>query len=93
MAKVLVKKDNPAVVACNATAAEIVACLRATLPPVFARRDVPKYFGSSLPVGTIANMGKSGPPYVRRRRHAIYSKESFLAWYESWLMNADHNKS
>ena len=93
MANVPVTKDNPTVEGGKAAAAEIVACLRATLPPVFARRDVPKYFGSSLPVGTIANMGKSGPPYICRRRHAIYSKVSFLVWYEDWLLNASNNNS
>lgn len=71
---------------------EMVNCLRAALPPVFARRDIVKYMGSSLPVGTLANLGKAGPPFVRSRRHAIYSKESFCDWYEDWLMNSGNNK-
>lgn len=69
----------------NPKVEEMVRGLLAALPPVFARRDLPKYFGSSLPVGTIANLGKAGPPYIRRGRHAIYERTAFLGWYRSWL--------
>lgn len=63
----------------------MVLALEKSLPPVFARKDIPRFFGGSLAVGTIANLGKAGPPYVRRGRHAIYERTAFLAWYRSWL--------
>ena len=63
----------------------IVFALEKALPPVFARKDIPRFFGGSLAVGTIANLGKAGPPYVRRGRHAIYERAAFLVWYRSWL--------
>lgn len=68
---------------------ELVRGLRSELPPVFARRDLPRYLGSSLPVGTLANMGKAGPPFLRHRRHAIYEREAFLSWYIQWLLNGN----
>ena len=37
--------------------------LQASMPAVFARREIPKYVGGSLTVGTLANLGKDGPPY------------------------------
>lgn len=72
--------------------ANIIANLRAVMPPTFARKDIPSFLGSSLPLGTLANMGKQGPPYIRHKRHAIYEIGSFLAWYESWL-NDDSNRT
>lgn len=59
--------------------------LEKSLPPVFARRAIPKLFGDSLTVGTLANLGKNGPPFVRQGRHAVYERESFLAWYLTTL--------
>ncbi|MCB6543265.1 hypothetical protein LI168_14195 [Desulfovibrio desulfuricans] len=69
----------------NGLAETIVSALEKSLPPVFARKDIPRFLGGSLAVGTIANLGKAGPPYVRRGRHAIYERDAFLAWYRSWL--------
>ena len=63
----------------------MVSSLGKSLPPVFARKDIQQFFGGSLAVGTIANLGKAGPPYVRRGRNAIYERAMFLAWYRSWL--------
>lgn len=65
---------------------EIITNLSKELPPVFARRDVPRFLGGSLAVGTLANLGKEkGPAYIRRGKHAIYEKNTFLTWYRSWL--------
>jgi hypothetical protein len=57
--------------------------LKKSLPPVFARKDIPKFGGKCLSVGTLANLGKNGPPYIRNARHAIYEKESFLKWFRA----------
>lgn len=66
-----------------------IASLAQELPPVFARKDIPRFFGGSLAVGTLANLGpKLGPPYIRRGRHAIYEKSQFLSWYRSWLLRS-----
>lgn len=59
--------------------------LEETLPPIFARREVPKLLGGSIATGTLANLGKDGPPYIRRGRNAIYEKTSFLEWLRRWL--------
>lgn len=66
---------------------QVIAALKEELPPVIARKELPKYLGGTLAKGTLANLGlKSGPPYVRRGKHAIYEKTSFLAWYREWLL-------
>lgn len=60
--------------------------LQKSLPAVFARTSVPELFGKCLAVGTLANLGsENGPPYIRRGKHAIYEKKSFLKWFEQWL--------
>lgn len=59
--------------------------LEKTLPPIFARRHIAKLLGGSIASGTLANMGKDGPPYVRRGRNAIYEKSTFLKWLRAWL--------
>lgn len=64
-----------------------IKALRETVPVIFRRCDIPKYFGNCLSVGTLANMGKEGPPYVRQGRHAVYERESFLVWYRTYLEN------
>ena len=64
----------------------MVLALEKSLPPVFACKEIPRFLGGSLAVGTIANLGKAGPPYVRRGRHAIYERTAFLTWYRSWLV-------
>ena len=67
---------------------EILSTLAEALPPVFARKDFPRFLGSSLAVGTLANLGRTnGPPYIRRGRHAVYEKKSFLVWYRNWLLS------
>ena len=69
---------------------DIIDNLRKVLPPVFARKDIPRFFGRSIATGTLANLGlKFGPPYVRRGRNAIYEKESFLTWFQGWLTGED----
>ena len=62
--------------------------LEASMPAVFARREIPKYVGGSLTVGTLANLGKDGPPYFLINKHATYEKNSFLKWYRSQIKKA-----
>lgn len=52
--------------------------LQASMPAVFARREIPKYVGGPLTVGTLANLGKDGPPYFLVNKHATYEKSPFL---------------
>ncbi len=71
---------------------QIMASLESTLPVLFSRKEVPKLFGGCIAPGTLANLGiKNGPPYIRRGKHAIYEKESFLAWFRTWLEQGDEN--
>ena len=65
-----------------------IAGLEASMPAVFARREIPKYVGGSLTVGTLANLGKDGPPYFLVNKHATYEKNSFLKWYRSQIKKA-----
>lgn len=64
---------------------QCVESLRVVLPPIFARRVLPKYLGGVIAVGTIANLGKDGPPYIQQGRNAVYEKESFLQWLKVYL--------
>lgn len=51
------------------------------LPRYFTRKDIPKYLGSIISRGTLANLGKkNGPPYEIFRNKAVYEKDSFLEW-------------
>ncbi len=62
-----------------------IAGLDASMPAVIARREIPKYVGGSLSVGTLANLGKDGPPYFLVNKHATYEKKSFLNWYRAQI--------
>lgn len=62
--------------------------LEASIPAVFTRREIPKYFGGSLSVGTLANLGTAGPPYFICNKHATYEKQSFLKWYREQVRKA-----
>lgn len=63
----------------------VIDALRQTLPPIFPRKEIPKLLGNAISVGTIANLGKDGPPYIRQSKHSIYEKNTFLEWYERYL--------
>jgi hypothetical protein len=65
-----------------------LAGLEASLPAVIARKEIPKYVGGSISVGTLANLGKNGPPYFLVNKHATYEKKSFLAWYRAQIKKA-----
>ncbi len=57
------------------------------LPLIFARKDIPKYLGKSISIGTLANATSAGygPPCIRNGRNTIYEKESFLEWFKVYL--------
>jgi hypothetical protein len=65
----------------------LINALKRSLPPIFARREVPRLLGGLLPVGTLANLGSAsaGPPYRIVKRHAVYEKDSFLSWFSTYL--------
>lgn len=72
----------------------MVSSLEKSLPPVFARKEIPRFLGGSLAVGTLANLGKAGPPYMRCGKHAMYEKSTFLTWFREWLGGeANHSES
>ena len=72
----------------NAAEAALIS-LDDTLPPIFRRKDVPRLFGGCIAVGTLANLGRQGPPFFRQGRHVVYERDSFLNWYSGIL---HHNK-
>lgn len=63
----------------------IIQKLEESLPPIFTRTAVPKLLGGAIAAGTLANLGKDGPPYVRAGHHVIYEKLEFLEWFRVWL--------
>lgn len=63
----------------------IIQKLEESLPPIFTRTAVPKLLGGAIAAGTLANLGKDGPPYVRSGHHVIYEKGEFLEWFRAWL--------
>lgn len=68
----------------------IIHGLEQELPVTFQRRDIPRYIGNSLAVGTLANIAaKNGPPFIRKGNKAIYERSSFLEWYAKWLASGE----
>lgn len=64
---------------------QIIEKLEESLPPIFTRSAVPKLLGGAIAAGTLANLGKAGPPYIRSGHHVIYEKGEFLVWFRGWL--------
>ncbi len=64
---------------------KIIEKLEESLPPIFTRSAVPRLLGGAIAAGTLANLGKDGPPYVRSGHHVIYEKGEFLEWFRVWL--------
>lgn len=58
------------------------------LPVAFTRREAAKLLGGVVCAGTLANLGKDGPPFVRMGRHAVYEKASFLEWLRTRVRNS-----
>lgn len=54
--------------------------LERELPAIFARHEVGRLLGGAIAPGTLANLGKEGPPYIFVGRNAVFEKVSFLAW-------------
>ena len=69
----------------SATVDRVIARLDATLPAIFARREVPRLLGGAIAAGTLANLGKSGPMYFFVNRNAVYEKTSFLSWLRTQI--------
>lgn len=70
----------------NVISTSILKNLQQHLPSYFTRKDIPKYLGSIISRGTLANLGKKdGPPYEIIRNKAVYEKKSFLNWFEKYF--------
>lgn len=57
-----------------------LAGLEKELPAIFARHEVGRLLGGAIAPGTLANLGKEGPPYVFVGRNAVFEKASFIKW-------------
>lgn len=56
------------------------------LPPVFARHDVPKYCGTLITPGGLANLDSRGQGprgKIRIGKYAGYEKNAFIEWLRS----------
>lgn len=54
--------------------------LEKELPAIFARHAIGKLLGGAIAPGTLANLGKDGPPYMLLGRNAVFERSSFLQW-------------
>ncbi len=54
--------------------------LKKTLPAIFSRSMTPTLIGGAISAGTLANLGKDGPPCFLLNGHVVYEKDSFLTW-------------
>lgn len=59
---------------------DALAGLEKELPAIFARHEAGKLLGGAIAPGTLANLGKDGPPYLFVGRNAVFEKASFLKW-------------
>lgn len=64
---------------------DVIKRLEETLPPIFARKAVPKLLGNAIAAGTLANLGKNGPPYFFVGRNAVYDRKLFLDWLKTHI--------
>lgn len=72
---------------------DALAGLEKELPAIFARHEVGRLLGSAIAPGTLANMGKEGPPYIFVGRNAVFEKTSFLKWLRGRMkLGFDANK-
>jgi len=69
----------------NLLVEDVLGALQSELPPIFVRAEIPRLTGGLLRVGTLANLGDDGPPFIRTRRHALYERASFLRWLHGYL--------
>ena len=62
--------------------------LGSSLPAIFARSAVPTLLGGAISAGTLANLGKAGPPCFMLNGHIVYEKDSFLKWLRTKMKPA-----
>lgn len=67
-----------------------LASLSPNLPLIITRQDVPKYFGSYISYGYLANLDSlgKGPKKSRIGKKIIYHRDDFLAWLGSRMKEA-----
>lgn len=56
--------------------------LRNSLPPIVARADVPRFLGSVISRGHLANLDSAGlgPEKVRIGKKVAYTRDSLIIW-------------
>lgn len=62
---------------------QLIAELDRSLPPVFARSKVDRYFGGLFTPGYLATLDSAGngpEGAIRCGRHMVYQKKPFLEW-------------
>jgi len=73
------------------TITNLIAVLQRKLPEAFGRSEVEKLMPGIIAAGTLANLHsqKKGPPCCKSRNKVIYTKDTFLVWLESWLVEGE----
>ncbi|NDV24316.1 AlpA family transcriptional regulator [Desulfovibrio sp. JC022] len=56
-----------------------------TLPPLVPRKDLPKYLGSLISIGHMANLDSAGlgPQSIKIGGRVVYTRESLVQWLEA----------
>ncbi len=77
------KQQSPEV--CTVSPDTFFETLRNALPLIFPRKDLPKYIGSLISTGYMANLDSEGQGPKSRRigGNVVYERESFVKWLES----------
>lgn len=65
---------------------DAICALERELPAIFARHEIGRLLGGAIAPGTLANLGKEGPPYIFVGRNAVFEKASFLAWLRNRMV-------
>jgi hypothetical protein len=64
---------------------DLYADLEQTLPPIFARTEVPRLLGGLISAGRLANLDSlgQGPRMIKLGRKVGYIRADFIAWMRS----------
>jgi hypothetical protein len=65
----------------------LITTLRKELPPTFARQAIRRWLNGYLSPGHLANLNSKGigPKFIYVGKKAVYERDQFLAWFESYI--------
>jgi hypothetical protein len=67
----------------------LIETLRKELPPTFARQSVKRWLNGYLSPGHLANLNSQGggPRFIYVGKRAVYERNDFLEWFESYIQS------